>query len=153
MSAPVPSSAVGLQEGSKAKAVAPVQEYLRAYGYLEGEASAFSSDDVHLRSDGERDHVLSEPLAAQDGVLDAATVESLRRFQSFARLPVTGELDAATVEKMNQPRCGDPDVASDDATAAEFVTGVGKWSSNNLTYSFQNYTADLSDSTIQWRAW
>lgn len=149
MSAPVPTSAVGLTKGSTAKAVQPVQEYLRAYGYLEGEATAFATDDVYVRS-GEPDHVLAEPLAGEDGVLDEATAGSVRRFQEFSRLPVTGELDSATVEKMNEPRCGNPDVTPAGSSSADFVTGVGKWSSNNLTYSFQNYTADLPDTTIRW---
>ena len=35
-----------------------------------------------------------------------------RKFQQFAQLPVTGRLDAATVDRMRQPRCGFHDLAS-----------------------------------------
>lgn len=150
MSATIPSSAAGLKEGSKAKAVGAVQEYLQQYGYLEGDSSPFGTDDVFMRS-GAPDHVLEQPLAAQAGVLDDATVEATKRFQKFARLEPTGELDSATVEKMNLKRCGNPDFTPGASSlSADFVTGAGKWSTNNLTYSFQNYTADLDNATIQW---
>ena len=146
----IPSTAVGLKEGSKAKAVRAVQDYLQQYGYLEGEPSTFEVDDVFMRS-GAPDHVLEEPLAAQEGVLDDATVEAIRSFQRFVGLDVTGELDSATVDRMNAKRCGNPDVApSGSGLLADFVAGAGKWATTNLTYSFQNYTADLPNSTIQW---
>ncbi|XP_056651262.1 matrix metalloproteinase-21 [Monodelphis domestica] len=35
--------------------------------------------------------------------------EAIAKFQSFNRLPVTGQLDKATLAAMNQPRCGMPD--------------------------------------------
>ncbi len=151
MKTSVPASAIGLVEGSKAKAVKPVQEYLQTFGYLEGEASTFEVDDVFLRR-GVADHVLEQPRSAQDGVLDDATVDAIREFQRFARLEPTGVPDAATVEKMNLHRCGNPDTVPMASTAlvADFVTGVGTWASTNLTYSFQNYTADIDSTTIQW---
>ncbi len=141
----IPTSAVGLKAGSKAKSVRPIQEYLEHFGYLESEEQPFESDEVFMRSTS-NDHVLDGPLTATTGVLDDATVEALKRFQEFAGLEVTGELDEATREKMNSPQCGNPHVSA----AGEFVTGVGKWSTNNLTYSFQNYTNDIPNSTIRW---
>ena len=74
MSAPVPTSAVGLTQGSTAKAVQPVQEYLRRTATSRARCRRSHVDDVYVRS-GAPDHVLGEPLAAQDGVLDDATVE------------------------------------------------------------------------------
>jgi hypothetical protein len=151
MTAAVPASAVGLKVGSKAQAVRPVQAYLEKYGYLEGPQSPFQVDDVHMRS-GAADHLLSEPLASISGVFDEASVEALRRFQRFAGLEPTGEVDEPTREKMNSARCGNPDTLPTVEAAAleEFVTGAGKWSTTNLTYSFQNYTPDLPQSTVQW---
>ena len=105
MSDAVPAAAVGLKVGSKAQSVRPVQAYLEKYGYLEGPESPFETDDVHLRS-GALDHLLDEPLSALSGVFDEATVEALRRFQRFAGLEPTGELDQPTREKMNAARCG-----------------------------------------------
>ncbi|XP_074088300.1 matrix metalloproteinase-21 isoform X2 [Macrotis lagotis] len=40
---------------------------------------------------------------------DLGLVQAIAKFQSFSRLPVTGQLDEATLAAMNQPRCGVPD--------------------------------------------
>lgn len=88
-------------------------------------------------------------MAAKAGTLDDPTIEALKRFQQFAGLEITGQMDEPTRAKMNCKRCGLPDTLSTSGVA-EFVTGAGKWSSNNITYSFQNYTADISNSTIRW---
>lgn len=151
MTATIPANAVGLKIGSKAQAVRPVQEYLERFGYLESAEHPFEVDDVHFRT-GAPDHLLAKPLASLKGVFDDSAVEALRRFQKFAGLDATGELDEPTREKMNMPRCGNPDTtpAAETAGLAQFVTGNGKWSSTNLTYSFQNYTPDLSQSAILW---
>lgn len=151
MTAAVPANAVGLKLGSKAQAVRPVQAYLEKFGYLDGPEKPFEGDDVYVRS-GAPDHLLAEPLAALSGVYDEATVEAIRRFQAFAGLEVTGELDEPTREKMNADRCGNPDTlaSTESAAVAEFVTGAGKWATNELTYSFQNYTPDLPQDTVRW---
>ncbi len=150
MSKNIPKSAVGLNVGSKAKAVKPIQDYLQEFGYLAKEGPTFETDEVFM-SRGAGDHELEQPLAATPGTLDDSTVEALKRFQQFAGIEVTGEMDEPTRAKMNCKRCGIPDTTAATSTGVgEFVTGVGKWSSNNLTYSFQNYTADISNSTIRW---
>ena len=150
MSKSIPTSAVGLKAGSKAKAVSSVQAYLEQFGYLEDsqrkdDELAFESDSVFLRRTSD-DHVLEEPLSGTPGVLDDSTVEALKRFQQFAGLDATGEVDEATREAMNSKRCGNLDTSP----VGEFVTGAGKWQTNNLTYSFQNYTNDIPNSTIRW---
>ncbi len=142
---PIPAGAVGIKEGSKAKAVAPVQKYLETYGYLQSDGEAFEEDDVFMRSTS-ADHVLDESPLATSGHFDDATTKALCAFQEMAGLEVTGEVDAPTREKMNEPRCG----VHDRSDLGEFTTGAGKWASNNLTYSFQNYTDDLSDNAIRW---
>ena len=146
MAKSIPASAVGLKKGSKAQAVRSVQGYLEEFGYLEGATPPFEGDEIFMRR-GAADHIVDEPLAARKGVFDDATVEALRRFQGFAGLPVTGDLDEATREKMNEDRCGNFDTSPH---GAEFVTGAGKWSTNQLTYSFQNYTTDLPQDDIRW---
>ncbi len=145
MSKSIPTSAVGLKAGSTAKAVTSVQAYLEEFGYLESEEHPFEHDEVFMRETAD-DHVLDGPLAATTGLLDDSTAEALRRFQQFAGLEVTGEVDEATRAKMNSKRCGLPDTSA----LGEFVTGVGKWDTNQLTYSFQNYTADIPNWTIRW---
>ncbi|XP_036590963.1 matrix metalloproteinase-21 [Trichosurus vulpecula] len=40
---------------------------------------------------------------------DPGLVKAIAKFQSFSQLPVTGQLDEATLAAMNQPRCGMPD--------------------------------------------
>lgn len=148
MSKNIPKSAVGLNVGSKAKAVKPIQGYLQEFGYLASEGLTFERDEVFI-SRGVGEHELEEPLTATPGTLDDATTEALKRFQQFAGLEVNGQMDEPTREKMNCKRCGCSD-SSAATGVGEFVTGVGKWSTNNLTYSFQNYTNDIANSTIRW---
>ena len=150
MSKSIPKNAVGLKAGSKAKAVESIQDYLKEFGYLASEGPVFERDEVFI-TNAAREEALGKPLVVESGVLDDPTVDALKRFQKFAGLEVTGVMDDPTREKMNCKRCGLPDTMATSATdVAEYVTGAGKWSSNNLTYSFQNYTANLSDSTIRW---
>jgi hypothetical protein len=80
-------------------------------------------------------------IDAKAGEFDEATESALRNFQRFNNLPETGELDDATARLMNQPRCGCPDVAA-------FSAGGQKWSTTNLRYAFQNFTADLPGAQI-----
>lgn len=146
MSKKIPTSAIGLKVGSKAKAVEDVQVYLEEFGYLASDKRPFEGDEVFMRRTSD-DHILDRPLAATPGEFDEATREALKRFQEFAGLKVTGELDEATREKMNSKQCGNEHVSR----FGEFVTGVGKWNTNNLTYSFQEYTADIPNpDTIRW---
>ncbi|MEL7155480.1 MAG: DUF6623 family protein [Actinomycetota bacterium] len=145
MSKTIPKGAIGMSLGSEAKAVARVQDYLRQFGYLAGDGAEFETDDTFLRRQSD-DHVLDEPNRARPGTFCQATKDALCQFQSFVGLEATGEIDTDTRKLMNTKRCGVPDVPG----VASAVTGVGKWPSNNLTYSFQNYTNDLSDGLIRW---
>ena len=43
------------------------------------------------------------------GLFDQGTEDGLRAFQSFYHLPLTGVLDATTIEHVRSPRCGLPD--------------------------------------------
>ena len=95
MSKNIPTSAVGLKVGSKAKAVRDVQAYLEEFGYLESDKQSFEHDEVFMRRTSD-DHILDRPLAATSGEFDDSTIEALRRFQEFAGLEVTGELRSTT---------------------------------------------------------
>ncbi|XP_049635156.1 matrix metalloproteinase-9 [Suncus etruscus] len=63
---------------------------------------------------------------------------ALKRLQQRLSLPVTGELDSATLEAIKTPRCGVPDLG-------RFQTFEGdlKWHHHNITYWIQNYSEDL----------
>ena len=150
MSKDIPTGAVGLKKGAKVSAVRPVQDYLKQFGYLESEGSPFVPDSMYMRRTS-NDHILDAAPAASPGEFDDATIEALKHFQEFAGLEVTGAIDEATRAKMNAKRCGLPDLYTAGATGAgEFVTGAGKWSTNTLTYSFQEYSPDIPAGDIRW---
>lgn len=93
------------------------QDYLKSFGYIEGPAIGL----FHIQP-----LVAPEP-APPVGELDERTREALRHFQRFVGLPITGELDDATLDFMERPRCGFPDVG-------EFVIQGNRWNSDPLTY-------------------
>jgi len=135
----------GAALGSAGDQVERLQSYLRQFGYLRPtrqEAGGFA------------------PLAAASpapraatGVFDEATYVALRRFQAFTGLPVTGVLDEATLAQMSRPRCGFPDVPNGGTPGvggvAGFVAQGSRWTTTNLTYGFQNFTADLTQAQIR----
>ncbi|MGX8903867.1 matrixin family metalloprotease [Streptomyces netropsis] len=116
---------IGLEHatrGAEDPELVKVQEYLSRYGYL--------------RDSGQR------------GLLDDATSDALTTFQRFFGLEETGEVDRATIEAMEKPRCGVPDTRSVervlDGDSAEFVLRGCKYEQQNLTYRFFNDTPDIT---------
>uniref|UniRef100_A0A7E4VIK3 ZnMc domain-containing protein n=1 Tax=Panagrellus redivivus TaxID=6233 RepID=A0A7E4VIK3_PANRE len=93
-------------------------------------------------------HVLEATPNGMSG--DFSDVTSLfkravRKFQEFAGLKTTGELDVQTKKKMAEPRCGVFDVqAITSSREAAF-----KWKKNQLTYSIYLYSPDLSRDDIR----
>lgn len=65
---------------------------------------------------------------------------AVRHFQHFMNLPVTGDVDRATLNMMRKPRCGVPDV--EDGTfntrKRRFSVFGSKWSKTHLTYYLQH---------------
>lgn len=86
--------------GSKSE-VEFAQEYLARFGYID--SPVFDRFAIP--------RTLVEPKSVQKGVFDDATIEALRKFQSFNHLKVTGKFDEATRSLMEKPRCGFPDIA------------------------------------------
>jgi hypothetical protein len=128
----------GLMEGAEGPGVEELQRYLRRFGYLQPEdAGAFAA--IFQASPG---------LYATPGRFDPSTVQALRAYQGFHGLPITGELDDATVAQMAIPRCGFPDV-SDLGGITNFAAQGNRWSTNNLRYGFQNFTPDLTQPQIR----
>ena len=105
--------------------------YLLHYGYMSG---ALLSGAVN-------------PLFAIDSLGSA-----VKEFQRVAGLPETGTLDQATLDKMEQPRCGVLDVQRMNAAEA-------RWRKNRLTYFVRDYVngiapADQDDIyKLAWLQW
>ena len=57
-------------------------------------------------------------------------------------LAFEGVLDAATQRKMNQPRCGVPDIG-------EYATTKTTWQYTNLRYRIDSYPTNLARTTIR----
>ena len=110
--------AAGAARGAESDAVGAVQDYLARFGYM-------------------RPATVGEFSAAR---FDDPTAQALRLYQSFHDLPVTGEIDEATLAEMSKPRCGFPDLPD----VAEFELEGRKWDRTALTYRIVNLTPDLS---------
>ena len=73
---------------------------------------------------------------------------AVRKFQHFMNLPVTGQVDRATLNMMRKPRCGVPDVEDGafESRKRRYSTFGSKWSKTHLTYYLQ-HGQDLSTAT------
>jgi peptidoglycan hydrolase-like protein with peptidoglycan-binding domain len=92
---------------------------------------------------------------------DDQTVQAVKLFQKYVGIEPTGILDALTLQKMARPRYDDmPDIPSplDEGNraaseafvdSASYVTTGVKWKKKELTFSFQNFTTDLSQQQLQ----
>ncbi|XP_054829865.1 stromelysin-1-like [Eublepharis macularius] len=65
-------------------------------------------------------------------------VKKIREMQAFIGLEVTGNVDSNTLELIQKPRCGNPDVGD-----FAFFAGQPKWGKKDLTYRILNYTPDM----------
>ncbi|MBI2925762.1 MAG: matrixin family metalloprotease [Verrucomicrobia bacterium] len=83
------------------------------------------------------------------GHYDQATARAVTQFQSFYRLypAEDGVCDEATINHLNQPRCGVPDPSPAHRAAhgrlSPFVTVGAQWPTVQLTFRFLNSTPDL----------
>ncbi|XP_053166843.1 matrix metalloproteinase-27-like isoform X2 [Hemicordylus capensis] len=67
--------------------------------------------------------------------------DKIKQMQAFFELNVTGEIDAATLQVMQQPRCGVPDIG-------QFVLALPGWQKTKLTYRIVNYTPDMKQADV-----
>jgi peptidoglycan hydrolase-like protein with peptidoglycan-binding domain len=127
----------GATRGSRGVNVRRLQNYLERFGYL---------DSTLLHETGVTS-AMAQPPPETLGTFDEQTEEALRMFQRFVGLPMTGELDQATLDKMQQDRCGNLDVAPQIPSG--YVLSGCKWDTNNLRYALENFTADLTQNQIR----
>jgi len=153
----------GVSRGDRGDEVERLQRYLEEFGYLDKpEEDAYTPLRARSRSP-----------KAKRGVFDDATLVGLRRYQQFFQLPMTGELDEATLVEMTKPRCAFPDVprggpppapiatsgldlgsmngstTNGTGTSSSFSLQGNKWTTTNLTYGFQNFTGDLTEAQVR----
>lgn len=99
--------------------------YLTTFGYVSGPSQ-------------EAENLMSESVKT----------ESIKRFQMFADLPVTGIFDHRTMEMMEKPRCGNSDKPAlsdwDTGRKKRYILSESRWTRTNLTFRFLNYTPDIN---------
>lgn len=101
--------------GERKEGIENVQKYLEQFGYLS--KSSMSPSIM--------------------GLIEDQTSNSLKKYQEFHKLNITGEFDDATKKQMVKPRCGMPDLI--DGIAA--VTRCA-WGKRDLKYAIGNGTND-----------
>jgi len=74
--------------------------------------------------------------------------KSLRQFQWFAGVPVTGKMDWSTLLKFKQPRCGMKDLDKRRRYRRYILQG-SKWNKKSISFRILNYSSDLSKNDIR----
>uniref|UniRef100_A0A8C9ALR1 Matrix metallopeptidase 19 n=1 Tax=Prolemur simus TaxID=1328070 RepID=A0A8C9ALR1_PROSS len=97
-------------------------EYLLQYGYLQ------------------------KPLEGPDDFRPEDITEALRAFQEASELPVSGQLDDATRDRMRQPRCGLEDPFNQKTLKYLLL---GRWRKKQLTFRILNLPSTLPPHTAR----
>jgi peptidoglycan hydrolase-like protein with peptidoglycan-binding domain len=118
--------------GDEGDQVERTYEYLRRFGYFPNErlARQYPMWRSAVAFDLENPRTYGEKLRTAVGL-----------FQQANGLPVTGDVDEDTLDLMNQPRCGFPDIVVEGV--GEFVAQGNRWNVNPVSYSYTNTTPDL----------
>ncbi len=127
--------------GDSSPDVVAVHDYLARFGY-------FPNPELAHR------YPMWRPAMAFDapdpGVLDEQMQQAVRLYQGANGLPDTGEVDAPTLELMQQPRCGVPDhPVVTAAGVATFVAQGNRWPGPTVTYSHENFSPDLTPDAMR----
>ncbi|MGB7414269.1 MAG: matrixin family metalloprotease [Thermosynechococcaceae cyanobacterium] len=131
---------VNLTHGDSGPEVRELQEYLEHFGYLRWIASDPQAPETL--------QAISDLPQAEPELFDDATLEALHNYQQFLGLPISDRLDEATAVEMSLPRCGVPDQAQ-VAGLGDFVAAGNRWPKTDLTYGFQEFTAELTPQQIR----
>lgn len=128
----------GLSLGAKGDEVVALQTYLCHYGYLRGIPNKKNDKYASIRGTD------SAPQATV-GQFDQATESALQHYQRFHKLPVSGQVDKATIINLRRPRCGYPDIVR----ALDIKTiNNGGWKKKELTVWFDKLSSDYEVDSI-----
>jgi len=133
-----------LRKGDRGQSVKWLHSYLENYGYFPNPSLT--------------EHKGWQPAIAKTPgdtyLFDDITERAVMLFQKIHGLPPDGTLNEVTQKLLHMPRCGFPDVTgttSVDGVDADrgsepesYVFSGYRWPSTALTFSFQNYTPDLT---------
>lgn len=115
----------GIQKGNHHKGVNELKKHLSYLGYMNCPSSFADHENANTFDD----------------CLELA----LKKYQEFYGLSITGALDANTIKKMLQPRCGMPDFHNHNRNTASFHehfsfhSGRPKWNKKRLRYAFNKF--------------
>jgi len=129
-----------LHRGSRGMDVERTYRYLQRFGY-------FPNPSLARRQPLWRPAVAFVPRNPQS--FDENIQTAVQLFQQTHGLEPSGEVDEATLELMQRPRCGFPDMPVSGAGLATFVAQGNKWNRNDVSYAFANFTPDLSEQEIR----
>lgn len=78
----------------------------------------------------------------------AKVQEGLKKFQYFAGLARTGNLDKPTLEAMNLPRCGNSELEKEQGPRRKRFVLDSKWEKIFLTYKIINFPTSGPNDTV-----
>ncbi|KAL4232033.1 Macrophage metalloelastase [Mactra antiquata] len=112
-----------------------VDGFLERYGYLRTVPEVLRKRKIQVHTRLDRKHAISE-------------------FQEFNGIKATGKLNKKTVKIMKEPRCGLPDVRTDDPFSPirefHFYKYYPRWRRSVLTWKATKYTMKISPLS-QWK--
>lgn len=128
----------GQKKGDSGADVRRLHTYLSRYGYLDSPVlDRFGLSHKHV-----------EPPPDDESRFDKHTEAALVRLQEFFGLKPTGTVTKETLELMNEPRCGLPDVPVSAAVGELAEVGV-KWPTTNLRWGLGALTSDITAAQVR----
>lgn len=110
--------------------IASARKYLKAFGYLQ--------DNNKTNLNNTRDMIMK---VDDNDSFDEDLESSIKNFQQYYQLKISGKLDSETTKLMSSPRCGVPDnIKVTSSSRFAFINGKPQWptSKRHLTYAFHS---------------